>query len=248
MISRRPMLYAGVCIACTSPSVFAQIFPNPSRPAPKRPVAPACGFDRQDFLKLVPGPRNHRSGIRELDDNLRRELDLLEKLFSVEPEFTFVDGTARSGAFTGPTPDNKTLIVFDVQLVRNEMAVHPGTWQSSIIGILAHEFAHALQYQAIVEESRLWETHADFLSGWYMGTKVLMGLSRLNIDVFADALFQRGSLTGFFDERGYGPPEARVASMRAGANTAKKDFEPGKLPSIRFAASEGYDYARSIVK
>jgi hypothetical protein len=227
---------------------LAQVFPESGRAMSRKPIAPVCGSDAEGVMHLLPTTFTQRSGIRELDDNLPQELKLLEQLFHVKPKFTFADGAAKQGAYALPIEDNETLIVMNVQLVRKEILLHPRSWQSSIIGILAHEFAHAFQRETITENSRLWETHADFLSGWYMGTKVLMGLSRLDINIYADALFRRGSLTGFFDERGYGPSATRVASMQAGASTASKDFIPGKLSDIRFAAAEGYDFARLVVK
>lgn len=253
MIARRRLLssgFHGACLLCCSGDLLAQTFPpSAATSAKKIVVAPACGFGGEDVQSLIQGPKTRRCGVRELDDIISDELDLMQRIFKVQPEFTFVDGTAGGGAHTGRINGGKSsLIVVDIQLVHKEIKISPSFWKSAMIGILAHEFAHAFQYDSALEESRVWETHADFLSGWYMGTKVSMGLSGLDVNTFADALFRRGSKTGFFDERGYGPADARVRSMRAGLNAAKSDAEPGKLSNILLAAEAGYAYAASTVK
>ena len=253
MLARRHLLGTGTsfaCMACCPVALRAQVFPiSATASGRKRPVAPVCGADKEALSALVTEPLTQRSGIRELDNNIAAELDLLQRLFDVTPEFTFIDSPTAGIARTGRLDDvERSIIAMNIKGIHEERRRYPSSWQSSIIGILAHEFAHAFQHAAIADSERVWETHADFLAGWYMGTKVLMGLSALDVDTFADFLFRRGSQTGFFDEFGYGPPHVRVASMRAGARTATKDFEPGRLSDIRLAAGDGYDYALSVVK
>ncbi len=248
--NRRRFLCCCACVSLGSLDSTAQVFPDSAATVlPPLPEAPGCGSGPG---KDTPNAWQNisRSGIREVDDNLARETELLRKLFGVEPDFTFVQGMAEPSARTRHLrATQKTLIFMDVRMIREEQRINPRHWQSAIIGVLAHEYAHALQFDSgLGERSNLWETQADYLSGWYLGNKVLMGLSALNIDAYADALFRRGSKSGFFDEQGYGPPEARAASATRGFQRAYLDFDRGKLADIRLAAGDGYKHAMTVVR
>ena len=64
--------------------------------------------------------------------------------------------------------------------------------QSAMLGVVAHEAAHLMQYRIDSD----WvgggphpELHADFMGGWYLGTKTYrFGFSGINQDSFGDLL------------------------------------------------------------
>lgn len=248
MRNRRNVLGWGsalFCQACACRPSFAQFFP-PSAPSPaskQTAVAPACGFNQNNPSDLAAVKLVAKSGNVELDRYLPQERRVLNDLFWVEPEFGFYEDGAQPNALSLREGD-KVRIGLGLNLLRNEVARSPKGWQSAIIGILAHEWAHAYQYSTrIVEQRHLWETHADYLSGWYLGNKVSMGLAQIDIDIFADSLFRMGGEKGFFDPKSYGRPAIRVGAMREGFALGRRTFTPGRRPDLLGAVQDGYVFA-----
>jgi hypothetical protein len=186
------------------------------------------------------------SGIVEIDRYIPEERRLLNRLFQIEPRFAFFED--------GDQPQARTLVIGDssevlvgVTLLATERLRHPAGWQTAVIGILAHEWAHAFQYSTRLQEKTfLWETHADYLAGWYLGNKVAMGLTSLKIDAFADSLYVRGSAKGYFDADDYGSPAVRVGAMRAGYAFAQREYVTDKRPDLYSAADDGYVVAKKL--
>lgn len=82
-----------------------------------------------------------------------------------------------------------------------------------MVGVLAHEFAHVLQYvRGNNLPTKLKELHADFLAGYYLGRKRLMSGA---VERFARALFEMGDFE-FWNPNHHGTPQERVQAMSAG--------------------------------
>jgi len=248
MINRRRVVEQGMVLGtalCVCRPVAAQWLPPSAPPAAvARPVAPVCGVDRLgaaggaglDALRRLPS-----SGVAEVDQHLPAERALLDKLFRVSPGFAFFDDGGIPQARTRWLGDDQTEVLLGQALVRGEIERQPMGWQTALIGILAHEWAHAFQYTTRLQERTfMWETHADFLAGWYLGNKVAMGVARLAPAAFADSLYRRGSGRGFFDPDDYGRAEVRVAAMEAGFRHARRWFRPQALPDLHDAVDAGY--------
>lgn len=251
MLGRRCLLLQGVslaCSVCAARAAFGQFTPK-SAPliAPARAVAPTCGIDR---LKNRPGDATVRrlagSGIAEVDRYIPEERRLLDRLFRIKPRFGFFDDGDQPQARTLAFGDASEVLV-GVGLLALEKSRHTTGWQTAVIGILAHEWAHAFQYSTRLQEKTfLWETHADYLAGWYIGNKVAMGLADLNINVFAESLYVRGSAKGYFDPDDYGSPDLRVRAMRAGYAYAQREYVLGRLPDLFSAVDDGYVLATKL--
>lgn len=234
-----------LCQTCAWRSGFAQYLPSGAAPrtSPRATVAPACGFNKNSpedpaVVKLI-----SRSGNAELDRHMPQERRVLNDLFWVEPEFGFYEDGSLPNAIS-LREGEKVRIGLGLNLLRDEIVRKPEGWQSAIIGILAHEWAHAYQYSTnLVEKCHLWETHADYLAGWYLGNKVAMGLARIDIDVFAGTLFRMGAKSGFFNPDDYGQPATRVDAMRAGFRLGHRSFSPRKRPDLLGAVQDGYAFA-----
>jgi hypothetical protein len=134
-------------------------------------------------------------------------------------------------------------------LIHDEMQENPGIWQTAIIGTLAHEWAHNLQYNTDLDERLfLWETHADYMAGWYIGSKVALGVMDIKPEAFARSLFLRGSARGVFSDNDYGSPEDRVRAMYAGFSWGFADTSLRGLPNVISAANQGYREISSLIK
>ena len=251
MLGRRRALSQGMALACgvcAARAAFGQFTPPSTPPiAPARAVAPVCGIDR---LKNRPGDVTVRrvadSGIAEVDRYIPEERRLLDRLFRIEPRFGFFDDGDEPQARTLAVGDTSEVLV-GVRLLATEKFRHAAGWQTAVIGILAHEWAHAFQYSTRLQEKTfLWEMHADYLAGWYLGNKVSMGLADLKIDAFAKSLYVRGSAKGYFDPDDYGSPDVRVRAMREGYEYAQREYVSGRLPDLYSAVDDGYVFARKL--
>ena len=248
MQGRRKVLGVGsalFCQACACRMALAQYLPPsaPSRVSSHTAVAPACGFNKNNPADTSAVKLFSESGNAELDRHMPVERRVLNDLFWVEPEFGYYDDGKSPNAIS-IRDGERVRIGLGLALLRGEVSRRPEGWQSAIIGVLAHEWAHAYQYSTrIVEQRHLWETHADYLSGWYFGNKLSMGRLQLDINVFADSLFRMGGNSGFFDPNDYGKPSTRVAAMLAGCSLGRSSFRPGRRPDFLDAVEQGYVFA-----
>ena len=235
-----------ICSLCAD-SVIGQTLPSSASLGNKKLLtpAPACGFNRSNLSDATKLTLLKRCGVRELDVHIADERRVLDDLFWVKPEFGFYDDASAPNAIAIRVGDDGAQIGLGLNLLRDEVARHPNGWQSAVLGILAHEWAHAYQYSTnLVERPHLWETHADYLAGWYLGTKVSMGLYLINIEVFSDRLFRSGN-AGFFDPEKYGSPITRAAAMRSGFAFGRSGFLYRNKPNLLEAVEAGYKFAYS---
>ena len=134
------------------------------------------------------------------DDRLRRLVKVLVNDFGVEPGFSFYDDGDGANALATPArltenagPDGTVLIGAHLLVSEGkrscEGALRPnpkpneGLWDMQRLDecrwtrvvvedfIMAHEFAHILQYKKGMKPDGPWqmELHADFLAGWRLG-------------------------------------------------------------------------------
>jgi hypothetical protein len=124
---------------------------------------------------------------------------------------------------------------------------------AAIEGILAHEFAHHVQfrsshYQELIAADpnktvRLVELHADYLAGWYIGQGTSTSVDA--VAAFAEALFQRGD-DAFRDPSHHGTPIERYAVMLKGFFSGRKGGTQGSL-SVSNASNEGAALVRTLI-
>lgn len=243
MCDRRFFLQiAATCLAASSSVAVAQIFPNTDQLTVKKKIN-GCGIS--DFIggsySVVDS-----SGISELDQGFQIERQVLNNVFKVSPDFAFIDDKQTPQAFAEKTNDGAR-IFFGETLAQNERQMNPEFWETAVIGIMAHEWAHAFQYNSGLEELKfIQECHADYMAGWYLGLKYRI----VNPDGFARSLYQKpgDNRTGFFDPNNYGSPEQRVAFMMAGFKAGKTAASGTTKPLIWDAANEGYRAVSAIVR
>jgi hypothetical protein len=95
--------------------------------------------------------------------------------------------------------------------------------------IIAHEFAHILQYKKGLGPDGPWqmEPHADFMAGWYIGKYHDIRLNSLMGDDFEPSfksMLEKGD-TLFNDPSHHGQPELRAAMVRAGVDASDLELD-----------------------
>jgi len=177
-------------------------------------------------IEIVP-----RTGNQNFDRNAAKTLSFLCDLFNVDPAFTFFkknsnNAFATSYNFFGKN-DGTVLfgrdLLFDLQKkfdVSDEI----------FGGICAHEFGHIFQFKNRLnldvgeENVRKSELHADFLSGYYAGSRKLLepnfpaAVIAMSHESFGD--FQ------FTSAQHHGTPAERAKAVVLGFETAYKQRIP----------------------
>lgn len=241
MFSRRSTLIALSCTCCK-----ALAFPPSDTKRDNTTAASArgCGFDDAG---RIPSPQSvdSTSGLGEVDKFIAAELIFLKKLFRVRPNIEFFDDAAYGQAFA--LRDSATTIAIGRNLLKLQLKDSPNSWRVTVAGILAHEWNHAYQYSHVLQENVfLWETHSDYMAGWYLGSRYYQqGLTGFP-EVFATLLSARGASAGYFDPDKHGQPNERVTSMLAGF---KYGLDPKSIRAgsdVDTAAENGYVYAKTL--
>lgn len=156
------------------------------------------------------------TGNAALDAKFNAEGNRLYATFGINPNMFLFDDGRSPNAFASPqnTLNGYTgSVYFGVTLLRSELwSMSKG--EAAVAGIMAHEFAHILQVsRGLDAPSRTRELQADYLAGYYLGKKGLIG--QLSLPAFAESLFEKGDYQ-FRSPSHHGTPAERVAAMKAG--------------------------------
>ncbi len=147
---------------------------------------------------------------------IKSEFNLLEQFFNVDLELLIMDYSAGPCYF----PD-LDLVIADKILLNDVSKLNYGN--ERVKAILAHEFAHAVQFHAGLQN--IWtggkkiELHADFLAGYYMGRNGLIAKGKLT--TFSQEFYERGDYE-FYHEDHHGTPEERRCAFLEGYRVAVK--------------------------
>lgn len=169
-----------------------------------------------------------RTGHEPLDNAMVEDITELDNAFGVSVPVYFLVNQSQNAFFT-PTkfPDliradgaNPDMIVtgsvfFGAGLLISEFKATNGSLMS-VPAIMAHEFAHAMQYKNSFPYAGKWrELHADYIAGWYIGHR---GRYRPQNALQAFLNFYYKGDYDFFDKGHHGTPQERAAAFNAGFN------------------------------
>lgn len=167
-----------------------------------------------------------RTGIPDLNTTIIDDLTELDNQFSVVVPVYFLNDASTNAFFTpyrfpkfiaedGGDPGMSVTgtIFFSVPLLVKEFYETNGSWMS-VPAILAHEFAHAMQYRNNSPLQGMWsELHADYMAGWYIAHR---GRHRVqNARQAQDSLYNKGD-NNFFDADHHGTRKQRARAFYAG--------------------------------
>lgn len=156
------------------------------------------------------------TGDENLDNMLYHYKNKMENLFDVQTYMYIYNDSENPNAIAVRCTDfskcKDGIILLGYNMLNEELS-KSNYKEYAIVGVIAHEFAHILQYEEEEDlPNKLLELHADFLAGYYLGKH---GFSEEEIEVFAQSLFEMGDYN-FWDPDHHGTPEERVKAMVAG--------------------------------
>jgi hypothetical protein len=194
---------------------------------------------------LISRNRHFRTtGDSSVDRDLDRALGVIADLFGVNPAFGFYDPQQFQGsegvesnvmnAFASPIdtaiPGTRGTVAFGWDLFQSEYYGYDRTGMT-IMAIAAHEFGHILQYK-LGHQSRLLtgyprkiEINADFLAGYFLGTRKLRN-SAISFQPAGDCFIRLGRLATGNPQRTHGDSQERLDAAETGFRTAYVDRKP----------------------
>jgi hypothetical protein len=171
--------------------------------------------------------------------DFRKAMDFLGEKFGVRPAFRGYDDAFPNAYAVPPEkpqrfpdgPDGTVLL--GMRLVAEEMK--RGTWslvmgagqpgQESLLLILAHEWAHILQFKRRVRDAWQMEPHADFLAGWFFALRFPGEFVAIrDLENAAKTMFDKGD-QGFYDRPSHGKPDFRARMVRAGYQAGQQGLD-----------------------
>jgi hypothetical protein len=154
-----------------------------------------------------------------LDVAIRQEVQVLSAAFQVRPGFGFLRDFEQGNALATPEryfPGTTGTVLLGVRLIRDELEANPSWGTNGIVGVMAHEFAHILQFQhGAIAPGKPMELSADFMAGWLMGLKSLGRVPGTRPDVVAASVYRLGDYEEE-DPDHHGTPAERSAAVGAG--------------------------------
>lgn len=267
LLSRRHVLAgSGACACCASVGEIVQAAPTKSFDGCFISPAAFNKFKRADtgFAAIADGlfarTRHFRStGDAAVDRDLDRALRVVSDNFSVRPAFGFYDPNGTQ--YTDDDPERMIMNAW----ATSEMTDIPGTWGTvafgwdlfesefqrhdktgvSIITIAAHEFAHIWQQKSgnigrlRVGNPRKSEINADFLAGYFLGTRKILK-SSLSFKPAGDLLDRLGASGEGNPDRTHGNRLERLNAAEAGFRIAyvdRRDFSFAKAAGLEYVGA-----------
>lgn len=204
-----------------------------------------AGFDLHS-LNILSG-----TGTPSLDRALIQELNALSKFFNVRPAF-FVYSNGIQNAMATPevfphTPQTDGTVLYQLDLLNEHL--NSAHWGGSIVsGVIAHEFAHIIQFSQPGLYDRLLkshgtvkflELHADFMAGYYMGTK--FGDKPGDLETLSRKIFELGD-NNFTNPGHHGTPQERHIALKAGF----RYYVANPKSEVAAALAEGESFVTNV--
>jgi hypothetical protein len=156
---------------------------------------------------------------------MNQEYFFLQKIFTVIPEIYYYDDRESPNAFASPEITNLNLpdgtTYFGFKMIINECSQSLGGSCSAVPIIMAHEFAHIVDFKFSVYPNTTGkhpELFADYLAGCYMYYRSTQ-FRALNVQEAANSFFKKGDFD-FWSQLHHGTPQERITCLMAGYNLA----------------------------
>jgi hypothetical protein len=172
------------------------------------------------------------SGIPAVDAAFATEINgITIPMFQVSPAVFFFNDAGSPNAFATPerlSGYGNGTVAFGITLMQTILNKFRGSSMISygdhaMMGVFAHEFGHMAQFAAGLRRvpGKPLELHADYMSGWYNGTRALQlgGRVMVNFDEIARQMFDIGDYE-FTSPDHHGTPQERVTAFTRGVQHA----------------------------
>ena len=249
LIKRRNVLQIGIA---------GTTFPSLLIPSSAKAVLPAGGCclmhggqalvsqSRLGRTETV-GAQLESSGDTRLDHSLGIILAELAGKFKVRPGFGYFDDRGSPNALALPDsrlPSSEGTVLFGREMLSTQLKIPNG--DMFIMGICAHEFAHIVQFFSGFYErlskgqqtKKLVELHADFLSGYYMGSRKI-NYSPAELVSLGRSWESIGD-SSYTDPQHHGTSEERLQAVEQGFRFARDRPEFG----VKAACEVGARYLK----
>ena len=182
-----------------------------------------------------------QSGSLALDQNIDIELSELWRAFHVSPSFFLYDDADGANAYATRdviTPGSMGTVAFGVSMIRSEYAKSGIRPNYTIAIILAHEFAHIVQFQSNIQLNGYQrELQADYMAGWYAGNRERnTGTSPAVFKDVAKAFFDLGDYD-FTSDSHHGTPAQRVNMVTSGYRDRDLPMQAVLIKSAKYVGS-----------
>jgi hypothetical protein len=175
------------------------------------------------------------TGAPKLDKILSDEGKTLNELFLIEVELYAYDDQNKPNAYALKTCNTLNCdgsVRLGKTLLLNEIVNSNG--YVSVVGIMAHEFAHILQFKLNHSfAGKQSELQADFLAGWYLGKTKEAKFD--DLEPFARSLFEKGDFE-FWSTDHHGTPAERAEMMIQGFKYSNFNLEEAYYRSLELLA------------
>lgn len=228
-------------------SAFGQTVQQPSSEVPETKLI-GCSLVSEESIDFLGRMVLEGSGNRSLDLSIQTDVLELQKVFGVSAKMFLFQEVNNPNAFAlneplmqimkqfrvPPNTSPDGMVFLGINLMRSEYRSGAGTGYS-IPSIIAHEYAHILQYKLNSGLEGKWrELQADYLAGWYTAHRSRY-ISQ-NIDESTLSFFKKGDYD-FNAPQHHGLPQERLQAFIAGLNL---NFR-GNIKFARIA------YAKSLI-
>lgn len=190
------------------------------------------------------GGGRRTTGNAEMDRALDRSIKRLADTFGIFPGFGFFDDMPARNAFafdgTLPQlPHTKGTVLYGDRLFQHLISVDPSG--AAVMWVMAHEFAHVWLFmrgddaklgpQDSPKTSKRIELHADYLAGFYVGSRKRENPS-ITLLKTGPEIWKLGD-TNFSDPNHHGTSAERLAAAEAGFRLS---FTEGRDASTAYSA------------
>jgi hypothetical protein len=161
-----------------------------------------------------------------LAQGLTLEYRLLSQAFVATPDFLLYSETDGPNAFATPLARSRSRfpdgsVCFGTALMQNELAKSRSGVGFSVAAIMAHEFAHIVQYKKRFSQGpRAMELQADYMAGAYMAAR-----RELLLTDFREAADTFAGLGNTDPTDPHGSRKQRVAALMAGYEERRAGFK-----------------------
>jgi hypothetical protein len=178
------------------------------------------------------GQATSYSGNAILDQNLTNEYYKLVNCFGVMPMSYYIFENGSPNAFATGNISNANYpdgtVVLGLKLIQNECSQSPSGTCVSMAVVMAHEFAHILDFKNrfVRPGGKIPELFADYMAGVYLHTRELT-FSYTDIKEAAQSIYTKGNYD-FNNPQFHGTPQERMNALLAGYNFSRQMVASGR--------------------
>jgi len=189
------------------------------------------------------------SGNQQFDEINNREYELLSSIFGVRPDFYYLHDYGMPNAYATSRISNPNLtdgtVMLGFGLIQEECLKSPSGTCSAIPIILAHEFAHILDFKfGTGLNGKYKELFADYIAGSYLYHRANR-IGYLNIQEVALSFFSKGNYD-FNNPNFHGTPQERYNSLTAGYYLAQQYSQQGIFLTREILMNSAIRYVRQF--